>query len=194
MPAFARDADLLAHAGDPAMFEEFYRRHVQAVTRFATRRCRSADEVAELVSIVFFEALRSARGYDGRRGGARPWLLGIAVDCLADLRGERRRSAEALRRLGGTLVLCEDEQAEIESRIDAERLYPAAERALRKLTAAERELVLLVEREGLSVADAARALGVSPAAGRVRLLRARRRLACELARRPTPQPRPEEVS
>jgi RNA polymerase sigma-70 factor, ECF subfamily len=91
-------------------------------------------------------------------------------------------------------VLCEDEKAEIESRIDAERLYPAAGRALRRLTAAERELVLLVEREGLSVADAARALGVSPAAGRVRLLRARRRLACELARRPTPQPRPEEVS
>jgi RNA polymerase sigma factor (sigma-70 family) len=194
MLSTASDAELLAHAGDPVMFEEFYRRHVQAVTRFATRRCGSADEVAELVSVVFVEALVSARGYDRRRGSARAWLLGIAVHCLADLRGERLRSTAALRRLSGTLVLCEDERVEIESRIDAERLYPAAVRALRQLSPAELELLLLVEREGLSVADAARALGLSPVAGRVRLLRARRRLTRELARRPSPRARPEEVS
>jgi RNA polymerase sigma-70 factor (ECF subfamily) len=56
------------------MFETFYRRHVQAVVGFGTRRCGSADEVAELVSVVFLEVMCSAAGYDRRRGDARPWL------------------------------------------------------------------------------------------------------------------------
>lgn len=187
------DAELLAHAEDPASFEQFYRRHIQSVVRFGTRRCRSADEVAELASMVFLEAMTSADGYDHRRGPARAWLLGIASHCLADLHGERRRLAEMRARLGGAAVLNPDEGAEIEARIDAERLYPAARRALARLSAAERDLLLLVEREGLTVADAARALGISPVAGRVRLSRARRRLRQEIDRRSAPLSHPEEA-
>jgi hypothetical protein len=33
----------------------FYRRHLQAVLRFAARRCHSPEEAAELVSVVFLE-------------------------------------------------------------------------------------------------------------------------------------------
>jgi RNA polymerase sigma factor (sigma-70 family) len=187
------DAELLASAADPASFEQFYRRHLQTVVRFGTRRCRSADEVAELASMVFLEAMTSAHGYDGRRGPARAWLLGIASHCLADLHGEQRRAAEMRRRLGGAAVFTPDEGAEVEARIDAERLYPAARRALARLPAAERDLLLLVEREGISGADAARALGISAVAGRVRLSRARRRLQQELDRRPAPLSHPEEA-
>lgn len=187
------DADLLARARDPVAFEQFYRRHLQAVVRFGTRRCRSADEVAELASMVFLEAMTSARGYDHRRGPARAWLLGIASHCLADLQGERTRAAEMRRRLGGAAAFTADEAAEVEARIDAERLYPAARRALARLSPAERDLLLLVEREGLSVADAARALRISPVAGRVRLSRARRRLRAELDRRTAPLSHPEEA-
>ncbi len=174
------DAELLASAGDPAMFETFYRRHVQAVVGFGTRRCGSADEVAELVSVVFLEVMCSAAGYDRRRGDARPWLLGIAAHCLSDLRRSRARAEDAERRLRGLAAFTPDEQTEIESRIDAELLYPSLRRALAALSAGERELLLLVEREGLSVADAARALGLQPVAGRVRLLRARRKLVREM--------------
>ena len=186
------DAELLRNAEDPAAFDQFYRRHLQAVVRFGTRRCRSPDEVAELASMVFLEAMTSARGYDQRRGSARAWLLGIAAHCLADLHGERRRAAAMRARLGGPAAFSADEQAEIHARIDAERLYPAARRALARLGPGERDLLLLVEREGLTVADAARALGISPVAGRVRLSRARRRLRTELDRRP-PALHPEEA-
>jgi RNA polymerase sigma-70 factor (ECF subfamily) len=44
------------------------------------------------------------------------------------------------------------------------------------LTPAERELFLLVADDGLSVAEAARSLGCSAVAGRMRLARARRKL------------------
>lgn len=177
------DADLLARIEDPAAFEAFYRRHLQALLRFATRRCRSAEEAAELVSVVFLEVRTGAGGYDRRRGGALPWLLGIAMHCLADMRGARARAADAERRLGGMAEFDPNEQAEIEARIDAERLYPRLQRALARLSPAESDLLSLVEREGLTPAEAGRALGIRPVTARVRLLRARRKLEAELAAR-----------
>jgi RNA polymerase sigma-70 factor (ECF subfamily) len=186
------DAALLARIDDPRAFEAFYRRHLQAVLRFATRRCRTPEEAAELVSVVFLEVRTGAAGYDRRRGAARPWLLGIAAHCLADLRGQRVRALAAEQRLGGMARLDPDEHAEIEARIDAERLYPRLERALARLSPAERELLTLVEREGLAPAEAARALGLRPVTARVRLLRARRRVQSELSGRPE-QPVPGKV-
>jgi RNA polymerase sigma-70 factor (ECF subfamily) len=178
------DAALLARIDDPRAFEAFYRRHLQAVLRFATRRCHSPEEAAELASVVFLEVRTAAAGYDARRGAAQAWLLGIATHCLADLRGQRVRAADAERRLGGMASLDPEEHAQIEARIDAERLYPRLQRALARLSPAERELLSLVEREGLSPAEAARALGIHPVTARVRLMRARRRVQSELGQRP----------
>ena len=76
-----------------------------------------------------------------------------------------------------------NEYAEIDARIDAERLYPRLERALARLSPGDRDLLLLVEREGLKPSEAARALGIRPVTARVRLLRARRKLHAELAGR-----------
>jgi RNA polymerase sigma-70 factor, ECF subfamily len=54
--------------------------------------------------------------------------------------------------------------------------------AVQRLSAAQREVVLLVAWEGLSNREAAIALGCSTPAFELRLHRARRRLAKELAR------------
>jgi RNA polymerase sigma factor (sigma-70 family) len=180
------DAELLAHIDDPRAFEAFYRRHLQAMLRFATRRCTSADEASELVSVVFLEVRSAAPGYDPNRGAARSWLVGIAIHCLADLRGRRVRAAAAERRLGGMARLDPDEHAAVEARIDAERLYPRLQRALARLSTGEREVVELVDREGLTPGEAALALGIRPVTARVRLLRARRRLRAEVAERHEP--------
>jgi RNA polymerase sigma factor (sigma-70 family) len=177
------DAELLARIDDPRAFEVFYLRHLQALLRFATRRCRSPEEAAELVSVVFLEVRMGASGYDRRRGAASAWMFGIATHCLADLRGERARADDAERRLGGMAQLDPNEHAEIEARIDAERLYPRIQPALARLSPAERDLLSLVEREGLTPAEAGRALGIRPVTARVRLLRARRKLHAELAPR-----------
>jgi DNA-directed RNA polymerase specialized sigma24 family protein len=80
------DADLLAAVPDADAVRVLYERHVDAVFRFAVRRCRNPDDVADLVSAVFLELFSAAAGYDRSKGKVRPWLLGIAARCLADQR------------------------------------------------------------------------------------------------------------
>jgi len=48
------DAELLvaATAGDPDAYAEFFRRHVDAITSYAVRRCATADDVADVVARI----------------------------------------------------------------------------------------------------------------------------------------------
>jgi RNA polymerase sigma-70 factor (ECF subfamily) len=134
------------------------------------------------VSTVFVEMFAAAPSYDRRRGEARVWLLGIAMRCLADQRRSDYRRTELTTRLAVVPELRGDEHERVEAMIDAARLAPAAERALAEhLTAAEQTIFLLIAHDELSVADAARTLGLTPVAGRMRLARARRKLRAALA-------------
>lgn len=56
-------------ATDPVAFEAFYRRHVEAVTRFLARRVDAPHTVADLVAEVFVAVLDSAHTY---RAGLSP--------------------------------------------------------------------------------------------------------------------------
>lgn len=170
------DAELLRRSPDPDAVEAFYRRYADTVMRFAVRRCATPEDVADLVSITFLEAIGAARTYDARRGPVRPWLLGIAARCLADHLRDHYRRADALQRLGARPSFSPDEAEQVERMIDAERLAAPLERGLAQLTDAERELLLLVAEEGLAVAEAGRALGIPAPAARMRLNRARRKL------------------
>ncbi len=172
----SEDIELLRRSPAPDAVEAFYRRHVDTVLRFAVRRCASPEDVADLVSITFLEAIGAAGSYDPRRGPARPWLLGIAARCLADHLRDGYRRADALQRLGRRPAFTPDEAERVDAMIDAARLAAPLERGLRQLTEAERELLLLVAEEGLAPAEAARALGIPATAARMRLSRARRKL------------------
>ncbi len=181
-PEESLDADLLAAVPDPDAVRALYARHVDAVFHFAVRRCRNPDDVADLVSTVFLEVFSSAPSYDRRRGVVRVWLLGIAARCLADQRRSDYRRSQLVTRLGPVPDLLGDEHERVEAMIDAARLAPSAERALAELTEAEQALFLLVAHDGLRVADAARSLGLTPVAGRMRLARARRKLRAAMDR------------
>jgi RNA polymerase sigma factor (sigma-70 family) len=171
------DAELLACVPAADALDELYSRHVDAVFGFAVRRCRDADDVADLVSTVFLELFSAAASYDGRRADARPWLLGIASRCLADQWSRGQRHLELADKLAGLPRFSDDEQERVDSMLDAARAAPALEDALAaQLTPAERELFLLVAYDELSVAQAARSLGLTPVAGRMRLARARKKL------------------
>jgi RNA polymerase sigma-70 factor (ECF subfamily) len=179
------DADLLARVPAPDAVGELYERHVDAVFGFAVRRARNPEDVADLVATVFLELFAAASGFDRRRGDVRPWLLGIAARCLADQRRAGYRRVELTQRLESLPQFRDDEYDRVEQMIDAARHTPAVERALKdNLTAAERELFMLVADDGLSVADAARCIGLTPVAGRMRLARARRKLKAALASSP----------
>jgi RNA polymerase sigma factor (sigma-70 family) len=175
------DALLLARVPAAEAVAALYERHVDAIYRSALRRCGNPDDVGDLVASVFVEMFAAAGSYDRRRGSARAWLLGIAVRCLADQQRRGYRQAELEQRVGRIAEFEQDEFDRVAEEIDAARAAPAVRRALsHELTDEEREIFLLVAADGLSVTSAARALGVTVGAGRMRLSRARRKLRIAL--------------
>lgn len=169
-----RPADLSAIASDPAAFEEFYRRYVTVVTRFLARRVSDPHLVADLTADVFYAVIVSAHTYQPGRGSELGWLYGIARNVLA---GDRRREALRLRvegRVAGRRLLDDDDITRLEERIDAESAARSLHQALSRLPDSERAVLELVAVDGLRLKDAAVALGITPAAARVRMYRARR--------------------
>jgi RNA polymerase sigma factor (sigma-70 family) len=179
------DHVLLAHSrSDPEAFAEFYRRHIDRVIGFAVRRVATPGDVADVVAATFLAALESAGSYDPRRGEPMPWLLGIAARLIANQRRRRAREGFAYARLEGRSLLDSDDIERLESRIDAAAQADLARSALAWLPATQREALLLVGEEGLSPAEAARVLGISGTAFRVRLVRARRAIRTALDHTP----------
>ncbi len=170
----------LRSAGTPGRldFATVYREHVGSITAFFARRCREPQDVADLTSQTFVEALRSAHTYAGR-GSVRGWLIAIARRVYARHLTNRAADTELIGQLGGRLVLAQDEIDELAARLDARRDGQELLERARGLSALEREAVELVDLMGLRPKDAARVLGVSANTLRVRLFRAHKQLRKE---------------
>ncbi|RAY14973.1 RNA polymerase [Actinomadura craniellae] len=112
-----------------------------------------------------------------------PWLLGVARNVLRDnFRAEVRRESLAAELASWDAAVQEDIADQVADRL-------AIVRALAALGEDDREVLLLVAWQGMAPRDAARVLGCSATALRVRLHRARRRLA-RAAADPPPAARP----
>ncbi len=157
-------------------FERVYRRNIGALTRYFARRCREPQTVADLTSETVVRAVSGFAGYDPRRGSDRAWLLGIASRVFARYCEQVASGRDAVTRLEGHRALDGYEIDELTERIDAEREGAALLRRCGQLPAHEREAIELVDLEELTPKEAAQALGVSHAAVRKRLSRARSRL------------------
>jgi RNA polymerase sigma factor (sigma-70 family) len=174
----ATDRELLDRLGaDPVAFEFFYRRHVDRVMRFISGRVRGAADVADLTAATFVTVLTSASHYDPERGEPTAWLFGISARLIADAHRRHGREWAAVHRMGARRLLGADDIDRIEEGIDASRAHQAVLRAIDGLRPNAREALLLVSDEGLSPSEAARVVGVSAAAFRMRLTVARRALA-----------------
>ncbi|WP_329091295.1 MULTISPECIES: RNA polymerase sigma factor [unclassified Streptosporangium] len=161
---------------DPEAFEAFYRRHVEAVTRFLARRVDDPHTVADLVAEVFVAVLDSAHTYRSGLGSEIGWLYGVARNTLS---AERRRAAREMHlasRIGGRRLLDADDLTRMEERLDAESTARRAFEAMAGLPESERAVLELVVVDQLSVAEAATALGIRQGTARVRLHRARQSL------------------
>jgi RNA polymerase sigma factor (sigma-70 family) len=152
-----------------AEFEGVYRANVAAVTSFFARRCADPQEVADLTSETFVQAVGSLRSFDPRRGTPRAWLFGIARHVYAQHCERTALGCSGVVALAGRRPLEEDEIEELIARIDAEA-------QLDGLPERERAAFELVDLASLTSREAASVLGISPGALRVRLFRARRRL------------------
>jgi RNA polymerase sigma-70 factor (ECF subfamily) len=181
---------LLRLERDPAAFTEFYRRHVSKVEGVGIRRLPCPEQVADLVATVFLRVIESASSFDPARGRAVPWLYAIAANVAADERRRAARRARTRERLEGRRFLDAEDLTRLEEQIDAAAAARRVVDAIDHLPPGERELLELVVVEGLSVRDAAHALGVRPVAAKMRLHRARRRLRPHLdAQDANPAPR-----
>jgi RNA polymerase sigma factor (sigma-70 family) len=154
-----------------AVFEDLFARHYWEVRAYVLRRDRSSsgEDVLAETFLVAWRRLETI-GDDPL-----PWLFGVARRMLANQRrGDRRRSAltdrlTSLRTAPGSGW---GPPAQMSDQLMA---------AMIALPGREREALLLVAWEGLEPSRAARAAGCTPAAFRVRLHRARRRVAALLA-------------
>jgi RNA polymerase sigma factor (sigma-70 family) len=172
---------LVAIAAGPGALPEFYRRHVAKVMGMGVRRFSNPEDVADFVATVFLEVLRSAGGFDPRRGGAVSWLYGLAGNVAAGMHRQQARLRDVEQRLAGRTLLDADDYARVEERIDAATALRRVYEAMQQLDDADRRLLELVAVDGLSTAGAAEALNVTPVAARVRLVRARRRLRAAIS-------------
>ncbi|HZM78368.1 MAG TPA: sigma-70 family RNA polymerase sigma factor [Candidatus Limnocylindrales bacterium] len=171
------DEELVAAiARGPGALAEFYRRHIGRITGMGVRRFADPEDVADFVAEVFVEVMRSATGFDPRRGKAVPWLCGLAGNVAADMHRKRFRRHDAENRLAGRLLLDADDYARVEERIDAASQTRLLYAALGRLPDPDRRLLELVAVDGLTPAQVAQALGISAVAARVRLMRSRARL------------------
>jgi RNA polymerase sigma factor (sigma-70 family) len=161
---------------DPAAFTEFYRAHVDEVTRFVARRVEDPQLAADLTAEVFLAVIEAAARYRGSSGGPRTWLYGIARNIVAAefRRCVREHLAESL--VAGRRLLDADDVDRLVEKIDALRQVRELHEHLQALPEGERAVLELVSVDGLTVAEAAAALNIRPVAARVRLHRARRAL------------------
>ena len=165
---------------DPEALEAFYREHVAEVERFVTRRVCDPHLAADLVVDVFLAAVDSASGYRPSRGSATGWLYGVARHVVAQELTRQSRERSLVRRVSGRRLLTPESLSRLEDRIDAERQSQALYAALSELRESDRALLELVAIDGLSVAEAARTLGLRPGTARVQLHRSRERLRSRL--------------
>lgn len=161
---------------DPAAFEAFYRRHVDAVMRFVVRRVSDPHLAADLTADVFLAALDSAHTYVPGRGSQTAWLYGVARNVVSAQQRRAAREARATSRVAGRRLMDDDDLVRMEERIDAERRSRRALEAMSGLPEGERAVLELVVIDQLTVSEAAAALGIRQVTARVRLHRARRAL------------------
>ena len=155
-------------------FADVVAEHLDAVYRYLVYLTGDRAAAEDLAAETFERAFRSWRRFDPRRGAPRTWLCRIAHSAAVDwFRAEarRQRREESYSR----------DELQREESVFAEGLSPELDRALGRLTPAEREVVALRVLLELDGPSAARVLGISGTACSTRLSRALQRLEEEMS-------------
>jgi RNA polymerase sigma factor (sigma-70 family) len=160
----------VAATPEEVRLRQLFQEHYRAVWSYVWRRADVAlvdDVVAETFTVAW-------RRLDQVPVDARPWLLGVARRVLATkLRSERRR---------GLLRERLELEAVVQRGGDAGEGAGSVAEALSRVSETDREAITLIAWDGLTPAQAARVVGQTAGAFRVRLHRAKRRLRQELER------------
>ncbi len=163
--AAAQDGDAEAYR---ALLEEILPM-LRAMVRARVFDAAAADDV---VQNVLLSVHRARHTYRPERP-FRPWLNAIARNAIIDSfrQGGRRRDREVEVEMIDSFAA-----PEVEEDLERGALSPALDAALERLPERQREAVMLIQVEGLSVVEAAARAGVTPGALKVRAHRGYRAL------------------
>lgn len=153
---------------DRERFETLYRAYYDEILQYAARRSdpQTARDVAAETFLAAWRRLATIA-----RDNERAWLYVTARNVLAnEFRGKSRRARLDERLQSQPRIDADDPANRITDQLHARQLFDT-------LPPKDREALALTEWEQLDIATAARVAGCSPATFRVRLHRARRRLA-----------------
>ncbi|KMY68179.1 hypothetical protein AAU61_00090 [Desulfocarbo indianensis] len=177
------DDEIIARvlAGDGRAFERLVERYKALVAGIVVRKV-PRQEAPEVAHQVFIKVFVSLPDYRPLKPFAH-WLSTLAVRTCHDFWRERYRSKEttfsglAPQSGKGREFRSEAERGgEAPDSYEAFETWELLDRALDRLSPADRMAVTLVHLEGCSMAEAAEALGWSQAMVKVRTFRARRKL------------------
>ena len=142
-----------------ARFAELYEQNFERVYAFVVRRVRDRAEAEDVVSEVFYKALKGIDGYEERGVPFAAWLYTIARNVVCD-RARQAGREEPL-----------DDRDEPSSSDDVER-RALLFRLVETLPTAQRDVLVARFAEQRSIADVARQLGRSEGAVKQLQLRA----------------------
>lgn len=154
-------------SAEHAEFEALFLDTRAPLLAYLTRRATSEDAADLLAEVYLVAWRRRAELPCGEE--RRLWLYGVARRLLAKHHRLSMGRVDAEEGAGNTYV--PDRQSA------DQRQGEAVRRALASLSEVDRELITLTTWEGLSPTDAGRVVGITPGTARVRLHRARARLA-----------------
>ena len=169
--------------GDEGAFTALYRKHKDAVYRFALLYCGASAMAADVTQDTFMHLIARPGQFDPARGSVGSWLCGVARNIA------RRHMGEAREESRDPAALQDDMDAqpslvEPETPLDRVLRNEAAEQvraAVARLAPHYRDVLILCELSGLSYAEAAQVCNVEIGTVRSRLSRARSALAQSLA-------------
>ncbi len=147
------------------------------MTTLARSMLRRPEEAADVVEEALIRIREAAPGFRGERG-LKTWTLRIVANLCRDQLRRRRFLAgppEVHDPIAEAGLRVEPVEG-WDERLDSARRLAALERAIERLPREQREAVLLRDRLGLSYEEAAGTLGLSLAATKSRLHRAREAL------------------
>ena len=156
-----------------------FRDHAVELQRFLARRVAHAQDADDLAQEVFARLLRVHDAELIRNPLS--YLLGIATHVVREFR-QRKQHERVLFDSALADDLCDDpERAAAQSAAEQLELRERLDKALRQLPAAHQLVLLLVKRDGLSYAEAARTTGLSVHTIEKYVVEARARLRVILA-------------
>lgn len=158
---------LRARTEPRAAFEILFERHHGPLYNFLLRQGADETRIDDLFQIAFLKAFRAIPTFR-EESRFKTWLYTIAVNVLNDERRAAQRRGVTAEIHEGMLV------AEPEPGRNEE--LDRVKEALGRVAPNHRQLFTLVRFQGLSIAEAAQAVGMTPAAAKVTLFRTTKRI------------------